>query len=457
MKNRQKNKLSLSRSLAYVLAVLTVLTAVPFAGFATQTDTDDTVNCINVLYDFEYTTDRAEAEANPDLEWIPSYNMPRFDRTIGTTSVYQAGQFYEQGYPFYCWPNANITDQESMKATVVSKEDGAPVLFGEHSLMIEFNYETYTGASNCNNYLRVTCPDHAFEGSPTALGCWVYIPEGTADFVLYLNCSNKDWDFSYQTIGDCNWTGWKYCEFDLTNPSNYGSGSAKAPFGFYQGCGVFWISYQPGGQKGDKNPSKVYLDNIQLRYGSENNDPSAISHNPAEAVRENEKAATCSENGSYDSVVYCMDCYAELSRETVITDKISHTESEWIIDKAPDCVTDGAKHTECTVCGQTLQTAQIPAKGHHFVQKTVEPDCETDGSVMNVCTVCAAEEFAEVLPATGHTDADNDGKCDICAKVICTHICHRKDILGLIWSVFNAVFLKLFGIKTVCPCGVAHY
>lgn len=43
-----------------------------------------------VLYDFEYTTDKAEAEANPDLAWIPSYEMPTFDRSIGTSSVYQA-------------------------------------------------------------------------------------------------------------------------------------------------------------------------------------------------------------------------------------------------------------------------------------------------------------------------------------------------------------------------------
>ncbi|MGN1194010.1 MAG: fibronectin type III domain-containing protein [Acutalibacteraceae bacterium] len=231
-----------------------------------------------VQYDFEYTTDKDEAEADPDLEWIPSYNMPRYDRTIGTSSVYQAGQFYEQGYPVYCWPNAAITDQESMKATVVSKEDGAPVRFGSHSLKIDYSYETYNGSSNANNYLRVTCPDHAFEGSPTALGCWVYIPEGTANFVLYLNCANQcddpvnGYNLAYATIGDCNWTGWKYCEFDLTNTSNYGSGPANAPFGFYQGCGVFWISYQPGGPKGDKTASTVYLDNIQLVYGANTDD-----------------------------------------------------------------------------------------------------------------------------------------------------------------------------------------
>ena len=47
----------------------------------------------------------------------------------------------------------------------------------------------------------------------------------------------------------------------------------------------------------------------------------ALGHTPAEAVKENEVAATCSADGSYDSVVYCSveSCKAELSREKIIT------------------------------------------------------------------------------------------------------------------------------------------
>ncbi|MGN1418009.1 MAG: phosphodiester glycosidase family protein, partial [Acutalibacteraceae bacterium] len=234
-----------------------------------------------VLYDFEYTTDKEEAEGNSELTYIPSYNMPRFDRSIGTTSAQQAAGFYEQGYPLYCWPNAALTDQESMKATVVSKEDGSPVRFGDHSLRIDYSYETYNGSSNANNYLRVTDPDHAFEGSPTAIGAWIYVPEGTANFVLYLNCANQcddpenGFNLAYGAVTGSqgiDWTGWKYVTFDLTNSSNAGAGNQNAPFGFYQGCGVFWISFQPGGPKGDKTASKIYIDNIQLIYGADTND-----------------------------------------------------------------------------------------------------------------------------------------------------------------------------------------
>ena len=225
-----------------------------------------------VMYDFEYTTDKEEAEnSNGTLKYVPSYKMPRFDRSIGTTSAQQAAEFYEQGYPLYCWPNASLTDQESMKATIVSKDDGEPVRFGNKSLRIDYDYSSYNGSSNSNNYLRVTSPTYSFEGSPTAIGCWVYIPEGTANFVLYLNCSNKSNGLAYATVTGENgidWTGWKYVEFDLTNAKNAGSGRDNAPFGFYQGCGVFWISYQSGGPRGDKTASKIYLDNIQLIYGA---------------------------------------------------------------------------------------------------------------------------------------------------------------------------------------------
>ncbi len=234
-----------------------------------------------VLYDFEYTTDKAEAEANPDLEWIPSYEMPTYDRSLSASNTEQAAAFYEQGYPLYNWPNEALTDQTSMKSRIVSKDDGEPVRFGEHSYRIDYDYSSFNKNSNANNYVRVTTPDHAFEGSPTAIGCWIYIPEGTANFVLYLNCANQcddpenGYNLAYAAVTGSNgidWTGWKYVEFDLTNSSNAGSGPQNAPFGFYQGCGVFWISYQPGGPHGDKTASTIYLDNIQLVYGANTDD-----------------------------------------------------------------------------------------------------------------------------------------------------------------------------------------
>ena len=47
-------------------------------------------------------------------------------------------------------------------------------------------------------------------------------------------------------------------------------------------------------------------------------------HTPADAVRENEVAATCSAAGSYDEVVYCSVCNAEISRTQKTIDKLPH-------------------------------------------------------------------------------------------------------------------------------------
>ena len=61
----------------------------------------------------------------------------------------------------------------------------------------------------------------------------------------------------------------------------------------------------------------------------------APGHTPGEAVREHEIAPTCTAQGSYDTVVYCTVCGAEISRETVTVD-------------AGHSYVDGV----CTVCGE---------------------------------------------------------------------------------------------------------
>ena len=50
----------------------------------------------------------------------------------------------------------------------------------------------------------------------------------------------------------------------------------------------------------------------------------ANGHSPAAAVRENEVAATCTAAGSYDEVVYCSVCKAEISRAQKTIDKLPH-------------------------------------------------------------------------------------------------------------------------------------
>lgn len=242
------------------------------------------------LYDFEYVT----GEENKDAEnYIPSFSIPTYSATwlsnnsnggYGSRAEHTAS-LYEAGWPIYTWPNGSITDpnNESAVSTVVSAEDGEPTRFGDKSLKIHFDYSTYNFQKNANFYIRVTEPTYAFEGSPTAIGCWVYAPEGTTNYILYLNCANRAGSVngaSYQPLGNIDWVGWKYLEFDLTGTKTDEEGNSLGgqyvggsfePFGFYQDCGVFWISYQPASM-GHASEDTIYIDDITLIYGANTSD-----------------------------------------------------------------------------------------------------------------------------------------------------------------------------------------
>ncbi|MGN0467486.1 MAG: hypothetical protein ACI4GY_02030, partial [Acutalibacteraceae bacterium] len=116
----------------------------------------------------------------------------------------------------------------------------------------------------------------------------------------------------------------------------------------------------------------------------------ATGHTPAKAVKENVKAATCKANGSYDEVVYCSVCKAEISRKTVKTDKLAHTV---VTDKAVAATCTKAGKTEgkhCSVCN-TVITAQkeVPATGKHtYTTATTKATTSKDGQIVKTCKVC---------------------------------------------------------------------
>ena len=232
-----------------------------------------------VLYDFEYSDDQEEVDASladddpsNDLKYIPSLQMPNTE-----DGTYQ--QFYDAGYPLCMWVNDALNDKHDGQLTIVSKEDGEPVRFGDHSLRFDYNFETYNGSMNANFYMRMTDPDYAFEGSPTGYGCWVYLPEGMEGVHLYLNCANQandpvnGFNLAYAEVGDITKTGWQYVEMDFTDPNaGSGLGPANAPYGYYQGCGVFWVSFQRGAGLSTATSGTIYIDNIQLVYGANTDD-----------------------------------------------------------------------------------------------------------------------------------------------------------------------------------------
>ena len=69
---------------------------------------------------------------------------------------------------------------------------------------------------------------------------------------------------------------------------------------------------------------------------SETREVAALGHPEVDSRMENKKDATCTEAGSYDSVLYCTVCNVELSRETIIIDPLYHDYKDGICTRCGD-------------------------------------------------------------------------------------------------------------------------
>ena len=149
------------------------------------------------------------------------------------------------------------------------------------------------------------------------------------------------------------------------------------------------------------------------------------AHTPSAAIKEDVKKSTCQAEGSFDSVVYCSVCNAELSRETVKTDKTPHT---LVIDKAivPTCTKTGlTEGSHCSVCGTVLVAQQTVAKKAHTPAAAIKEDvkkstCQAEGSFDSVvyCSVCNAELSRETIKTdkTPHTPVIDKAIVPTCTK-----------------------------------------
>ena len=142
-----------------------------------------------------------------------------------------------------------------------------------------------------------------------------------------------------------------------------------------------------------------------------------IAHTAGAPVRENEKAATCTQAGSYDEVVYCTVCNTELSRTEKTIAKLEHTAGAPVHEneKAATC-TEAGSYDEvvyCEVCGAVISRTQmtVPTIAHtagapvHENEKAAT--CTEAGSYDEVvyCEVCKTElsRTQVTVPTIAHT------------------------------------------------------
>ena len=111
-------------------------------------------------------------------------------------------------------------------------------------------------------------------------------------------------------------------------------------------------------------------------------DEPGVSHQHVEGepVKENEIAATCTQKGSYDKVVYCKDkdCGEELSRENITVPASGHKKGEPVTENRVEAKVgvEGSyeKVMYCTTCHEELSREKI------VIPALKEPDTEEPGT-----------------------------------------------------------------------------
>ncbi len=151
-------------------------------------------------------------------------------------------------------------------------------------------------------------------------------------------------------------------------------------------------------------------------------DVDKLGHTPAEAVIENNVDPDCVNDGSYDTVVYCTVCDAELDRKTTVVDALGHTEGEAVIENNvdPDCENNGSYDTVvyCTVCGDELNrvTTTVDALGHKYEGVTTDPDCINGGYTTYTCSVCGDSYVDDEVDALGHDEIIDAAVAPTCTE-----------------------------------------
>jgi len=156
----------------------------------------------------------------------------------------------------------------------------------------------------------------------------------------------------------------------------------------------------------------------------------AAGHIEGSAVAENVVAATCTEAGSYDNVVYCAVCDSELSRTPVEIPANGHNYNVVAV-YAPTCTVNGYSVYECSVCHDSYNGDVVDAEGHEYEVFVTEATCTEEGYTTYTCN-CGESYVADRVAALGHTEVtieaveatcttagSTEGSyCEICAEIL---------------------------------------
>ena len=239
-----------------------------------------------------------------------------------------------------------INGNGSSRGGVASAEqvgiDDGEVRFGEKALKLNYDF---TGINGIEGACVGFAEDITIEGSPTGIGFWCYAPENTPNLWVRIRVKDgagtiRTLDFTDRydqatdgTCGGINWVGWKYLECDLSavqGPITLLGGETirimdtngaygKNDIATNAGMGTIVcqkddsgnIVYGPtyvGHQKG-----YLYMDNLQLVYGTNNADTDNPTINMIKAGSSLDLAEELAADGSTEINSNEITFYSEFS------------------------------------------------------------------------------------------------------------------------------------------------
>ena len=137
----------------------------------------------------------------------------------------------------------------------------------------------------------------------------------------------------------------------------------------------------------------------------------ATGHSAGEVVVENEVAATCTTDGSYETNTYCTVCGELVSSTTTVVSATGHSWDEGVVTE-PTCTEGGYTTYTCTVCGGELEGGvytgdETAALGHSYDYDEVvwewSEDCNSATASVS-CTVCGEVQTVDAEVAIKTTD-----------------------------------------------------
>lgn len=146
----------------------------------------------------------------------------------------------------------------------------------------------------------------------------------------------------------------------------------------------------------------------------------ALGHTEKASVKENIVSESCTEEGSYDSVIYCATCGGEVSRTHTIVDSLGHIE---VVDQGFDatCLETGlTEGSHCSRCNEVVvKQVKIDVLGHEY-----ETNWSTNSDIhYHKCSRCEDKkdlsshnfgDFTVTVEPTIEATGSKERKCSVC-------------------------------------------